>query len=69
VPEAQANANVFWFPIEGVEIRGGYDFMAFFNTVTSPNPVDFNFGRLAPDWHHGKTRFIDGFHLGIAFIF
>lgn len=69
VPELQANANLWWYPIEGIQIRVGYDFMSFFNTVASPNPVSFNYGALNPTWEKGFTRFIDGFHAGIAFIF
>jgi hypothetical protein len=69
VPEAQAVANLWWFPIEGVQIRVGYDFAAFFNTVASPNPVSFNYGGLDPPFERGHTRFLDGFTAGIGFIF
>jgi hypothetical protein len=69
VPEVQANVNLWWFPIEGVQIRVGYDFMAFFNTVASPDPVSFNYGGLDPPWEKGHTRLLDGFHVGIGFIF
>lgn len=69
VPELDAIANIYWYPIEGVELRAGYDFMNFFNTVASPRPVDFNYGALAPVYERGTYRFIDGFHAGIAFIF
>ncbi len=69
VPELSATANVLWYPIEGVEIHVGYDFMSFFNTVATPSPVDFNFQSLNPGWRNGFTRYLDGFHAGIAFIF
>jgi hypothetical protein len=32
VPEAEADLNLWWYPIEGVQIRVGYDFIALFNT-------------------------------------
>lgn len=69
VPELSATANILWYPIEGVEVHVGYDFMSFFNTVAAPSPVDFNFNSLNPGYRNGFTRFIDGFHAGIAFIF
>src|SRR5207244_3658510 len=69
VPELDALANIMWYPFEGVEVRVGYDFMNFFNTVSAPQPVDFNYGALAPNWEKGTYRFIDGFHAGIGFVF
>jgi hypothetical protein len=69
VPEAQVQGNVIWFPIEGVELRVGYDFMSFWNTVASPNPVSFNYGDPAPNWEKGHLRLLYGFNAGIAFIF
>jgi hypothetical protein len=69
VPEAHARAHLWWYPIEGVQVRVGYDFMAFFNTIASPQPVSFHFGTLDPPWDKGFTRLLDGFSAGIAFIF
>jgi hypothetical protein len=66
--ELSANAQLWWYPIEGVEIRLGYDVMTFFNTIASKDPVDFNWGALTPAWDH-VTRMLDGFNAGIAFIF
>ena len=68
VPEAQAAFNVWWYPIEGVQLRAGYSLEAFFNTVASPNPVSFNYGGLDPAWEH-EMRWFHGFNAGIAFIF
>jgi hypothetical protein len=69
VPELSATANIWWYPIEGVEMRFGYDFMNFFNTAAAPHPVDFNYGAMAPAWDKGRYRTLDGFTAGIAFIF
>lgn len=68
VPEARATANLWWYPIEGVQLRLGYDFMAFFNTVAAPHPVSFNWGAIDPPWER-RARFFDGLQAGIAFIF
>ena len=67
-PEVQASANLWWYPIEGVQVQVGYDLMAFFNTIASPEPVSFNYGGLDPAWR-SVYRFFDGFHAGIGFIF
>jgi hypothetical protein len=69
VPEIEGQLNVWWYPIEGVQIRLGYDAMGFFNTVSAPYPVDFNYGRLDGGWVDGTSRWLDGFNFGIGFIF
>jgi hypothetical protein len=69
VPELQANPSLWWYPIEGIQMRVGYDLMGFFNTVAAPNPVSFNYGGLDPAWEQGHFRFFDGFNAGIGFIF
>ncbi|HZU38513.1 MAG TPA: hypothetical protein VFA18_21490 [Gemmataceae bacterium] len=68
VPEGQADINLWWYPIEGVQLRLGFDAMAFFNTAASPDPVSFDFGGLDPGWIH-KFRYLGGLHAGVAFIF
>jgi hypothetical protein len=68
VPELQANLNVWWYPIEGVEIRAGYELASFFNTMAAPDPISFNYGGLDPQWQR-QYRFMDGFNAGISFIF
>lgn len=69
VPEVSANVYLYWYPIEGVQIRTGYNFMSFFNTIAAEDPVAFDFRNLDPDWRNSKTRYIDGFSAGIGFIF
>jgi hypothetical protein len=68
VPELDGQINVWWYPIEGVQIRVGYEVMSFFNTISSKDPVSFNFGGLDPAWER-TYRFFDGFNAGIGFIF
>jgi hypothetical protein len=68
VPEFEASGNIWWYPIEGVQIKVGYDVMEFLNTIGSPDPVNFNYGGLDVNWTH-VARFMDGFHAGIGFIF
>lgn len=68
VPELEAQLNLCWYPIEGVQMRFGYDVMGFFNTIAAPDPVSFNFGALDPPLER-TFRFIHGFNAGIGFIF
>lgn len=69
VPELDAIGNIWWYPIEGVQLNFGYDVMTFFNTISSPRPVDFNYGAVAPAWEKGTFRMVDGFHAGLGLIF
>jgi hypothetical protein len=69
VPELRAQLNVWWYPIEGVQIRVGYDFFTLINTLYSPDPVAFNFDNPDPGYKHLPFRLFDGFNAGIAFIF
>jgi hypothetical protein len=68
-PEVQANLSLWWYPYEGVQVRLGYDAMVFFNTMASQNPIDFNFGAIAPAINDGITRYIHGLNIGVAFAF
>ncbi len=69
VPSAQVNFNLWYYPIQAIECRVGYNAMALFNTIASREPVDFNYGALAPGYSKGYTRFIDGLNAGICFVF
>jgi hypothetical protein len=67
--QLQGQVNLWWFPIEGVQMRVGYDLLAFFNTIYSPYPVAFDFGVLDPPWENKAVRLLDGFNVGLCFIF
>ena len=68
VPEGKVEFNLTWFPIESVEVKVGWDFMAFANTIASPDPVSFDVGGLDPPWVH-RWRFLSGLTAGLGFIF
>ncbi len=68
VPEVQATARVMYYPWEGIQISVGWDAMAFFNTISSPRPIDFNYGSLAPGWE-STFRIFDGFQASLALVF
>jgi hypothetical protein len=69
VPELTADLSLTWYPIEGIELRLGYDVKNLFNTIAAQNPVTFNFNGVDPPYSHEAYRLVDGFHVGIAFIF
>jgi hypothetical protein len=68
-PEAEAQLNLWWYPCQGVQIKAGYDFKAFFNTIGSPYPVSFDFDAVNPAYQHIFWRMVDGWTAGIGFIF
>ncbi|MCS7016222.1 MAG: hypothetical protein NZM42_08945 [Gemmatales bacterium] len=59
---------LYWYPIDNVVLRIGYEFLGFFNVMRSTEPIDFNLGRLDPTFRSTLLRF-DGFSAGIAFRF
>jgi hypothetical protein len=67
-PMVQAGGYLWWYPVEGIQIRMGYEFLGFFNMPRSSDPVDFNVGSLSPEFEE-EFLFIHGASLGIAFIF
>ena len=69
VPEPQVTIGLSWFPIEAVEFRAGWDFQAFFNTVSMHQPIDFNFGAVDPRYENSTVRLLDGFNLGVGIHF
>jgi hypothetical protein len=69
VGEFAANAQITWYPIEGVQLRAGYNFMTFLNTVAAENPIAFDARSFEPDWKNKSIRYFDGFNAGIGFIF
>ncbi|MCE9563829.1 MAG: hypothetical protein K8U57_17440 [Planctomycetes bacterium] len=68
-PNANIAVNAWWYPIEGVQMRVGYQAMTFYNTQYMINPVGFNFGNIAPQYEFKAFRLLHGFNLGIGFFF
>jgi hypothetical protein len=69
VPGLDGKLGLMWYPWEAIQLRVGYNFMALFNTMASPRPIDFNFGTIDPQWDHGINRLIHGWDVGLAFVF
>ena len=70
---AQQNALLQLAEVRSVQLaiqfRLSYDVMAFFNTVASPKPIDFNYGAIAPAWEEGTFRLLHGISIGMAVVF
>ncbi len=58
-----------WYPWEAIQVRIGYSFIALFNTVASPRPIDFDYGRINPQFDTGINRLFHGFDIGVALVF
>ena len=46
VPMVSGDIQITWYPIAGVQVRLGWNSLAFMNTVSSPRPIAFNYGNL-----------------------
>jgi hypothetical protein len=68
VPGFQADLNIWYYPIEAVQVRLGYNVIGLLNTIASPNPVDFNMGGLTPVYEH-EFRLLEGLNFGVGVIF
>jgi hypothetical protein len=68
VPELQGSVGIMWYPWENVQVSVGYQVMAFFNTLGSHQPIDFNYTNLAPKWDT-TLRYFDGFTAGFSIHF
>jgi len=68
-PNANVAFNLWWYPIEGVQLRAGYQAMTFYNTKYMINPVGFNYGNIAPQYEFKAFRLLHGFNLGVGFFF
>src|SRR5579883_442897 len=69
VPSATADFNLWFYPIEGVQIKLGYSAITFFNTRYMANPIGYNFGNIDPDIGVKWFRLIHGFNVGVGFFF
>jgi hypothetical protein len=68
-PEVSCNAQLYWYPVEGIQIRAGYNFAAFFNTFAAQDEVAFDARAFDPNWTNIAVRFLDGFNAGVGFIY
>jgi hypothetical protein len=68
VPMFQGAGYLYYYPIEGIQLRAGYEYLGLIGVKRSPHQVDFNAGTLQPEFKDKFFR-LDGFTAGISFIF
>ena len=69
VPNANVAANIWWYPVEGVQVRLGYQAMSFFNTRNMAEPIGFNVGAIDPRYDTQYFRLIHGLNFGVGLFF
>lgn len=69
VPNLNGALNVWWYPLEGVQLRAGYMAMMYFNTRSMQEPITFNFGALDPAYKTEALRCVHGLNIGIGLFF
>jgi hypothetical protein len=65
-PMYNGELNLTWYPVQGLQLRFGWQMMAVMNTVNAPAPVAFNFGNLDGVWQRRAIRYLDGLNAGVA---
>ena len=69
VPSFTAHLNLMWHPIEGVEMRIGYQAQTYFNTLNMRDPIGFNYSAPDPVYDVQAFRIIHGVNVGIGLFF
>ena len=69
VPTVGGNANLWWYPIEGLQVRFGYNAQTFFGTKNMAEPVGFNYGGIDPKYDFQAFRIVHGVNVGVGFFF
>ncbi len=69
VPSGTAEFNLWFYPIEGVQMRLGYMAMTYFNTRYMREPVGYDFGQIGPNYGTKFFRLVHGFNVGVGFFF
>ncbi|NBO92500.1 MAG: hypothetical protein EBV06_09365 [Planctomycetia bacterium] len=65
VPQLQGSVGLMWFPWENVQLYGKYEGMVFFNTISAPRPVEFDYLRPRPNYE-STIRWMHGWQFGAA---
>ena len=69
VPSAGANLNLWWYPIQGVQVRVGYSINTWFNTKNMAEPVGFDLGAIDPGYGNQAFRYLHGVNFGVGLFF
>lgn len=69
VPSFTGDINLWWYPVEGVQMRVGYNAWTFFNTQNMQNPIGFNYGAIDPVYGTQHFRIVHGLNVGLGLFF
>jgi len=69
VPSFTANLNLWWYPLEGVQCRVGYNAWTFFNTKNLDQPIGFNYSVIDPVYSTQYFRIVHGLNVGLGLFF
>jgi hypothetical protein len=69
VPSLTAHANIWWYPLEGVQVRVGYNAWTFFNTKNLDQPIGFNYSVIDPVYSTQYFRIVHGLNVGLGLFF
>jgi hypothetical protein len=69
VPEGSAKAELMWYPYEGIQLKIGYNLMAFLNTASMKQAISFDYSALTPMYTQSNIRYFDGIEATIAISF
>ena len=69
VPSVTVSANLWWYPIEGVQLRVGYSAYMFFNTLYMDQPIGFNYNQPDPAYSVDFFRIVHGVNVGVGLFF
>jgi hypothetical protein len=62
------SVGLMWYPVEGIQVKFGWDLWFLLNSLASEQPINFAWGSPAYQYDH-VFRTFDGLNAGIAFIF
>ncbi len=69
VPSVTAHLNLMWYPVQGVQMRLGYNAYTYFNTKRIEDPVGFNYSSPDPVYDVQVFRLVHGVNVGIGLFF
>jgi hypothetical protein len=58
-----------WYPLNGLQVRLGYNAWGFFNTQYMQQPIGFNAGFIQPEYSTKFLRLYQGMNVGVSYTF
>jgi hypothetical protein len=68
-PNVNVGANLWWYPLQNIQVRLGYQGQFYFNTQYMADPISFNYGAIDPGYDNKFLRIVHGLNVGIGLTF